>query len=95
MLGLFIVIGVTTSRKQKQFQKLYYNGTHFFDNTVIFISLDGFRSDYFERQITPNMQELGNYHYSKHQCISNNSKYIANQGIKAEHMYPSFPVSLC
>lgn len=38
---------------------LYYNGTAYFDSTVIYISLDGFRNDYLDRKITPNIHLLG------------------------------------
>lgn len=33
----------------------YYNGTTYYDTTVIYISLDGFRNDYLERNVTPNI----------------------------------------
>jgi predicted AlkP superfamily pyrophosphatase or phosphodiesterase len=39
--------------------KLYYNGTAWFDSTVIYISLDGFRNDYLDRKVTPNIDLLG------------------------------------
>ncbi|KAI7889381.1 alkaline-phosphatase-like protein [Mucor mucedo] len=52
---------------------LYYNGTDYFDATVIYISLDGFRNDYLDRKVTPNIHLL------------------AEQGIRAEYMNPSFP----
>ncbi|OAD69578.1 hypothetical protein PHYBLDRAFT_156134 [Phycomyces blakesleeanus NRRL 1555(-)] len=37
---------------------MYFNGTDFFGPTVILISLDGFRSEYLHRNITPNLDEL-------------------------------------
>ncbi|KAF7722987.1 hypothetical protein EC973_002457 [Apophysomyces ossiformis] len=40
-------------------EKQYNNGTHSFGPTVIFISLDGFRNDYLERNITPNLAHFG------------------------------------
>ncbi|GAA5805766.1 hypothetical protein HPULCUR_011291 [Helicostylum pulchrum] len=52
---------------------LYYNGSAHFDSTVIYISLDGFRNDYLDRKVTPNIDLL------------------AEQGIRAEYMNPSFP----
>jgi predicted AlkP superfamily pyrophosphatase or phosphodiesterase len=39
---------------------LYYNGTTYYDSTVIFISLDGFRNDYLQRKVTPNIDLIGN-----------------------------------
>jgi hypothetical protein len=39
--------------------KLYYNGSTYFDSTVIYISLDGFRNDYLARKVTPNIDLLG------------------------------------
>ncbi|KAG1345341.1 hypothetical protein G6F62_004193 [Rhizopus arrhizus] len=38
---------------------LYYNGTTYYDSTVIFISLDGFRNDYLQRKVTPNIDLIG------------------------------------
>ncbi|CEP07126.1 hypothetical protein [Parasitella parasitica] len=52
---------------------LYYNGSTYFDTTVIYISLDGFRNDYLDRKVTPNID------------------LIAEQGIRAEYLIPSFP----
>lgn len=40
-------------------EKLYYNGSDYFASTVILISLDGFRPDYLERNVTPHLNELG------------------------------------
>ncbi|RIA80199.1 alkaline-phosphatase-like protein [Glomus cerebriforme] len=37
---------------------LYSNGTHEFNNTVILISFDGFRSDYLDRNVTPTLKEF-------------------------------------
>jgi predicted AlkP superfamily pyrophosphatase or phosphodiesterase len=34
------------------------NGTHVFQPTVLMISLDGFRADYMDRRITPNLERL-------------------------------------
>lgn len=41
---------------------LYYNGSSYFDSTVIYISLDGFRNDYLDRKVTPNIDLLGKFH---------------------------------
>lgn len=40
-------------------EKLYSNGTQDFASTVILVSLDGFRPDYLERNITPHLNALG------------------------------------
>lgn len=37
----------------------FFNGSHTFDATVIMISLDGFRADYLDRNITPALHKLG------------------------------------
>ncbi|KAI8060816.1 alkaline-phosphatase-like protein [Gongronella butleri] len=36
----------------------FHNGTHYFGPTVILISIDGFRSDYLQRGVTPNMLQF-------------------------------------
>ncbi|KAG0744773.1 hypothetical protein G6F62_010205 [Rhizopus arrhizus] len=41
-------------------EKLYFNGTDYFAPTVVLISLDGFRPDYLERNITPHLDALAN-----------------------------------
>ncbi|KAJ2078023.1 hypothetical protein H4R24_004759 [Coemansia sp. RSA 988] len=40
-------------------QGLVSNGTHMFRPTLILVSLDGFRPDYMDRGITPNLQHIG------------------------------------
>ncbi|PIA18824.1 type I phosphodiesterase/nucleotide pyrophosphatase/phosphate transferase, partial [Coemansia reversa NRRL 1564] len=35
------------------------NGTHMFQPTLILVSIDGFRPDYMDRGITPNLQHIG------------------------------------
>lgn len=35
-----------------------WNGTHWFDKTVLIISLDGVRADYLERGLTPNLLSI-------------------------------------
>jgi predicted AlkP superfamily pyrophosphatase or phosphodiesterase len=37
----------------------FFNGSHTFDATVIMISLDGFRADYLDRDVTPTLHRLG------------------------------------
>lgn len=75
--------------------KLYYNGTDYFDSTVIYISLDGFRNDYLDRNVTPNIHLLG--FDILFLCILLDLNFfiyfLAEQGIRAEYMNPSFPVS--
>ncbi|CAO3701993.1 unnamed protein product [Rhizopus stolonifer] len=56
-------------------EKLYSNGTQDFASTVVLVSLDGFRPDYLERNITPHLNAL------------------ANDGIRAKYLHPSFPPS--
>jgi predicted AlkP superfamily pyrophosphatase or phosphodiesterase len=63
IIGFFITITKvaiseldTISSKKKA---LYFNGSAYFDSTVIYISLDGFRNDYLDRKVTPNIQLLG------------------------------------
>ncbi|KAG2173675.1 hypothetical protein INT43_005095 [Umbelopsis isabellina] len=38
----------------------FFNGSHTFDATVIMVSLDGFRADYLDRNITPALHRLAN-----------------------------------
>lgn len=64
VLGFFIVItrvAISTLDVVSNNNKsaLYYNGSTYFDSTVIYISLDGFRNDYLDRRITPNIELLG------------------------------------
>ncbi|KAJ2021375.1 hypothetical protein IW146_002025 [Coemansia sp. RSA 922] len=40
-------------------QRLLSNGTHWFKPTVILVSLDGFRADYLDRGITPELLHIG------------------------------------
>lgn len=40
-------------------ERHYYNGSEWFAPTVIMISLDGFRDDYLDRGVTPNLQQFG------------------------------------
>lgn len=35
-----------------------WNGTHWYDKTVIVISLDGVRADYLERGLTPHLLNI-------------------------------------
>lgn len=47
------------SHKDRKEDKLYNNGTDDFASTVVLISLDGFRPDYLERSVTPNLNQFG------------------------------------
>ncbi|KAI8975016.1 alkaline-phosphatase-like protein [Pilobolus umbonatus] len=61
MIGFRIIIityGHDTDHTQRGAERLYFNGTEYFASTVILISLDGFRPDYLDRNITPNLQYL-------------------------------------
>ncbi|KAJ2414090.1 hypothetical protein H4218_004092 [Coemansia sp. IMI 209128] len=40
-------------------QRLISNGTHWFKPTIILVSLDGFRADYLDRGITPELLHIG------------------------------------
>lgn len=40
-------------------ERLYFNGTHQFAPTLILISLDGFRNDYLDRNVTPHLSQFG------------------------------------
>lgn len=40
-------------------ERLYYNGSEYFASTVVLISFDGFRPDYLNRGVTPNLKQLG------------------------------------
>lgn len=42
-------------------EKLYHNGSDYFASTVVLISLDGFRPDYLNRGITPNLRQFGKF----------------------------------
>lgn len=61
-MALFLVILIKTLSELDQVvlnkSSLYFNGTTYFDSTVIYISLDGFRNDYLERKVTPNIDLL-------------------------------------
>ncbi|KAG0165386.1 hypothetical protein DFQ28_008723 [Apophysomyces sp. BC1034] len=82
-LGLFLLMFKIVVRKyalshekHRTVDPLYSNGTHQFRTTVILISLDGFRPEYLERNVTPHLAQLGQK---------------ASDGMKAEYMYPCFP----
>lgn len=98
VVGLFtgltkVVMNELESTSAKK-NGLYYNGTAYFDATVIYISLDGFRNDYLDRKVTPNIHLLGLSMHKQHtKNHTNDFSLIAEQGIRAEYMNPSFPVS--
>lgn len=66
-VGLFFIIfklamvrfSYDPSHKDRGEDKLYSNGTDDFGSTVVLISLDGFRPDYLERDVTPNLNKFG------------------------------------
>lgn len=97
MIAFFgTVIKFSMSEIDKVSESLYYNGTAYFDSTVIYISLDGFRNDYLDRKVTPNIDLLGKflYRYLYTSCLTQMFfNGVAKQGIRAEYMNPSFPVS--
>ncbi|KAG0169241.1 hypothetical protein DFQ28_003458 [Apophysomyces sp. BC1034] len=55
---LVLKFGHDPSHYTRGAEKLYNNGTHYFGPTVILISLDGFRNDYLERNITPHLAQF-------------------------------------
>ncbi|KAI9301997.1 hypothetical protein BJ944DRAFT_128002 [Cunninghamella echinulata] len=62
LLGKSLTYGIHlpfSTRRYDKIEKSYYNGTHYFGPTVILISLDGFRNDYLERGVTPNIMNFG------------------------------------
>ncbi|KAI9472162.1 MAG: alkaline-phosphatase-like protein [Benjaminiella poitrasii] len=72
---LMIRLSQESNHHERAAEKLYYNGSEYFASTVVLISLDGFKPDYLERGITPNMNKL------------------ADDGVMAKYMHPSFPPS--
>lgn len=42
-----------------KYDPIWHNGSDTFGPTVILISLDGFRAEYLQRDLTPNMLEFG------------------------------------
>lgn len=57
---LVLKLGHSTAvHHEHQAERLYNNGTHDFASTVILISLDGFRRDYLDRNVTPNLAHFG------------------------------------
>jgi hypothetical protein len=66
-VGLFFIvfklimmhISHMSGHHERRAEKLYHNGTDYFASTVILISLDGFKSEYLDRDITPNIKQLG------------------------------------
>jgi len=63
ILGLAIALIVRVfsrpaRRPPRQNVKILSNGTHSFQPTVLIVSLDGFRPDYIDRDLTPNLHKL-------------------------------------
>jgi predicted AlkP superfamily pyrophosphatase or phosphodiesterase len=66
-IGLFFLIfklamirfSYDPNHKDRTNDKIYNNGTEEFASTVVLISLDGFRPDYLERGVTPNINQFG------------------------------------
>ncbi|RCH88141.1 hypothetical protein CU097_010778, partial [Rhizopus azygosporus] len=78
--GYFVVRMILTlsghdHTKHREAEKLYHNGSDYFASTVLLISFDGFRPDYLDRHITPNLKKL------------------AEDGVMAKYMHPSYPPS--
>ncbi|KAI8142513.1 alkaline-phosphatase-like protein [Fennellomyces sp. T-0311] len=66
-------IGYLLFYPAKSHRRMYHNGTHAFNPTVILISLDGVVNHDLDLHLTPHMSD------------------IANQGVRAHWMTPSFP----
>lgn len=49
------------NKTERGSEKLYHNGTDYFASTVVLISLDGFRPDYLNRGLTPNLKQFGKF----------------------------------
>lgn len=63
MLGLAIALIIKVAKKPVSRPKVpgavsTSNGTHTFQPTVLIISLDGFRPDYIDKGVTPNLHHL-------------------------------------
>lgn len=49
----------STDHSERGAEKLFHNGTDYFASTVVLISLDGFKPDYLNRGLTPNLKQFG------------------------------------
>ncbi|KAJ2725907.1 hypothetical protein GGI07_000952 [Coemansia sp. Benny D115] len=47
------------TEEQAEREHLVFNGTHWFRPTVVLVSVDGFRADYLDRNITPALRHIG------------------------------------
>ena len=61
VLVFLAFMGTEGTRRFKINRKAFYNGTDYFDTTVIYLSLDGFRNDYLDRKVTPHLDAIGNH----------------------------------
>lgn len=69
LFGFFTVILKLSIPGPEKTGGLYNNGSAYFDTTVIYISLDGFRNDYLDRKVTPNLDLIGIALHSKYRDI--------------------------
>ncbi|OBZ83013.1 hypothetical protein A0J61_08934 [Choanephora cucurbitarum] len=58
VLVFLAFMGMEGTRRFKINRKAFYNGTDYFDTTVIYLSLDGFRNDYLDRKVTPHLDAI-------------------------------------
>lgn len=94
LFKVVMLMAVQRHTQHRRPDRIFYNGTEYFGPTLILISLDGFRPDYLERNMTPNMVNFGkiilhhlDYIHFTHDTL------IAASGMRADYMHPSFPVS--
>ncbi|KAG1256920.1 hypothetical protein G6F68_009552 [Rhizopus microsporus] len=59
LIFLGFIVNTRFQRKIPTRHQLFFNGTTYFDTTVILLSLDGFRNDYLDRKVTPNIENIG------------------------------------
>lgn len=64
LFKMIMLIAVQRHTQHRRPDRIFYNGTEYFGPTLIMISLDGFRPDYLERNMTPNMVNFGKIHHS-------------------------------
>ncbi|KAI9497765.1 hypothetical protein BDB00DRAFT_590974 [Zychaea mexicana] len=59
MFKVVLIVVLHSEMAERGPDRVLFNGTEYFDPTVILISLDGFREDYLHRNITPHLAYFG------------------------------------
>lgn len=81
-----------------KYDPIWHNGSDTFGPTVVLVSLDGFRAEYLQRDLTPNMLEFGTKKPSALSIIifvpRLTTILVARTGVRAEYMHPAFPASI-